>query len=330
MANLIYRASAEAPIPSATSVKGALLTNLEVDGNFRSLQFSLQGALAILNAATSNNIVSTLVFRDTAGNFSANSIIAESMSAGSFAGIFNGSLNGDSFGTHYGDVSGNVSGNAGTVTNGVYTTGNQTIDGTKTFSSTVIGRNSGSTDAAFSSTTSGGAFTAMWTRRGPFSSTASTTGNTYAPVFSHTYTHNSGWNGIYSTGVLNVGSATAGSFVIHHINSAGTENRSWEFKGASGDFVSPGNVTAFSDIRLKTNLQQIQNALEKVKSITGYTYTRKDTNEKQTGLLAHEVGNILPEAVVSGEKYLAVAYGNMMGLIVEAIKELDKKIEDLK
>lgn len=98
---------------------------------------------------------------------------------------------------------------------------------------------------------------------------------------------------------------------------------------ATGDITATGNVTAYSDVRLKTDLQRIDSALDKVEKLAGYTFTRTDTGDRQTGLLAQDVQSVLPEAVVEGE-YLSVAYGNLMGLMVEAIKELRADLAELK
>lgn len=93
----------------------------------------------------------------------------------------------------------------------------------------------------------------------------------------------------------------------------------------TGSVTASSNITAYSDLRLKEDLQIISSALDKVRQLTGYTFTRKDTGERQTGLIAQEVQAVLPEAVEEG-KFLSIAYGNMIGLLVEAIKELDRKI----
>lgn len=101
----------------------------------------------------------------------------------------------------------------------------------------------------------------------------------------------------------------------------------------SGNFVATGNITAYSDIRLKTDIQVIPDALEKVCSLRGVTYNRIDTNEKQTGLIAQELYKVLPEAVHIGtdeEQTMSIAYGNVVGLLVESIKELRAEIEALK
>lgn len=97
----------------------------------------------------------------------------------------------------------------------------------------------------------------------------------------------------------------------------------------SGNVTATGNVTAFSDPRLKTDLVQISDALDKVARLTGYTYERIDTGERQVGLLSTDVEAVVPEAVQKGREYDAVNYGGLMGLMVEAIKELTARVEKL-
>ena len=103
-----------------------------------------------------------------------------------------------------------------------------------------------------------------------------------------------------------------------------------------------------SDRRLKEDITPIIDALNKVQQLTGYTYMRKtDSKEgdkarirtRETGLLAQEVQAVLPEAVTKSAitrglgqnetDYLGVAYGNMAGLFVEAIKEMSRRIDTL-
>jgi hypothetical protein len=99
-----------------------------------------------------------------------------------------------------------------------------------------------------------------------------------------------------------------------------------------GDSIVHGDQTTDSDIRVKSDLVKIENALEKVKQLTGYTFTRTATNTRSTGLVAQDVQNVLPEAV--GEDpttgTLTLAYGNLAGLIVEAIKDLANEINEIK
>jgi hypothetical protein len=126
--------------------------------------------------------------------------------------------------------------------------------------------------------------------------------------------------GTVTTGAL---SASTGTF-SGTLSTTGGANLS-----VSGAITSVGDITSTSDARLKKDLEKIDSALEKVDLLTGYTFTRIDTGRRQAGLLAQDVQKVLPEAVMEGE-YLSVAYGNMMGLIVEAIKELKQEVEALK
>ena len=94
-----------------------------------------------------------------------------------------------------------------------------------------------------------------------------------------------------------------------------------------GDFFASGNITAYSDARLKSNVRTIDNALDKVTSMRG-VYFDKD-GKAGTGVIAQEVEKVLPEAVFDGE-YKSVAYGNIVGILIEAIKELKAELDVIK
>jgi len=97
-----------------------------------------------------------------------------------------------------------------------------------------------------------------------------------------------------------------------------------------GTITATGDVTAFSDIRIKKNINDIDNALDKVLKLKGVTFERLSDNKKSLGVIAQDVLSVIPE-VVREEKdgYLSVAYGNIVGVLIEAIKELNSKIEIL-
>lgn len=89
-----------------------------------------------------------------------------------------------------------------------------------------------------------------------------------------------------------------------------------------------------SDLRLKENLQIINNALDKVTQVNGYTFNYKDTpDERVSGIVAQEIEKVLPEVVFDHERnngtYKAVRYDNVIPLLLEAIKELKGKVDDL-
>jgi hypothetical protein len=107
------------------------------------------------------------------------------------------------------------------------------------------------------------------------------------------------------------------------------------FNPSTGNMVVGGTVTANSDEKLKTNIKTITNALEKVLSLRGVEYDRVDTGEHQIGVIAQEVEKIIPEVVYPKGPYpdyetKSVAYSNLIGLFIEAIKDLKLEIEELK
>lgn len=98
----------------------------------------------------------------------------------------------------------------------------------------------------------------------------------------------------------------------------------------AGHFTATGNVTAYSDVRVKTNFETIKDALDKVCRLNGLTFDRTDNPKvgRQAGLIAQQVQEVLPEAVTELENgHLAVAYGNLMSILVEAIKELKEQVD---
>jgi hypothetical protein len=95
--------------------------------------------------------------------------------------------------------------------------------------------------------------------------------------------------------------------------------------------TATGDITAYSDERLKENVQVIDNAMDKVQAVSGITFTRKADGSTSTGVTAQELQAVLPEAVKVDENgLLSVAYGNVVGLLIEAVKELKADIDSLK
>lgn len=99
----------------------------------------------------------------------------------------------------------------------------------------------------------------------------------------------------------------------------------------SGDVIAAGDVTAFSDEQLKTNIQPIENALTRLTQLNGVTFTRTDLqdNKRHAGFIAQEVQAVFPEVVHKQGELLALAYGNLVALLVESIKELNGKVLQL-
>ena len=237
-------------------------------------------------------------------------------------GNLQGNVTGNVTGNLTGVVTGSLVGNAATVTNGVYTVGDQTIGGTKTFSDRVVGRGSGNSDGlyAFYGASVGGPFASMWTRRGPYTSFVSHTGSSFSPSMTAVYEYTGAYSGVYSIGHLATGGANPGNFAIHHLNSSGTANNIWLFDGATGSFTASGDIAANSDERLKQNWRDLpENFLELLAAVKHGVYDRKDTGHTQAGVSAQGMLSALPEVVLeSADGLLSVNYGN--AALVAAIK----------
>jgi hypothetical protein len=129
------------------------------------------------------------------------------------------------------------------------------------------------------------------------------------------------------------------SFFLNHNNSINEEFR----MESDGDFHADGDVIAFSttisDERLKTDIEKIENATDKVSQLNGYTLTYKADGVKSAGVIAQEVEKVLPSAVREkelplksddGVAYKTVQYDQIIGLLIESIKELKQEINELK
>jgi len=102
----------------------------------------------------------------------------------------------------------------------------------------------------------------------------------------------------------------------------------------TGSVTASGDVIAFSDKKVKTNIKTIDNALKKVSKLRGVSYNRTDIDDKsdKIGVIAQEVKEVLPEVVSYDDEkdLLGVDYGKMAGVFIEAIKELKAEVDSLK
>lgn len=157
-----------------------------------------------------------------------------------------------------------------------------------------------------------------------------------------TFNHHSGTPDVTGNSFrieTNVDSTTGGFMVFEGLSTttAGVDvnlNMMATMYADTGNMTINGSLTQNSDLRIKKDLQIIPDALDKLKTLNGYTYTRTDRpmEFQQTGCVAQEVQAVLPEAVVVGEdeqQTLSIAYGSMVGLLVQAIKELEAKVAAL-
>jgi hypothetical protein len=217
----------------------------------------------------------------------------------------------------------NITGNSATVTNGVYTTGNQDIAGIKNFTAGILRATRSAASASHIALEANSGFTQMISSASPGSGTAVEYRFLMGTTRRLTISTNGGMR-------LGVNSPT----------------------NTAGRFEAENDIVAFaSDRRLKTNVSIIENALDKVKLLSGITYEWNEkakevagfeNDRRLVGVYAQELQSVLPEAVQlapfdseggvskSGENYLTVQYEKIVPLLIEAIKEQQREIEDLK
>lgn len=204
----------------------------------------------------------------------------------------------------------NTTGSAGSVANaltagtGISYSSGTTYNGSAAITINNAGVTSITAGSGISVSASTGGVTITNTSTGPSISNDTTTNATYYPVWA---------------------TATTGSF-----STAGVSSTKFTFNPSTGT-ASATVFSATSDERLKDEITIITDALAKIKQLRGINYKWKDSGLAGTGLSAQDVQQVVPEAVViapNGD--LSVAYGNLLGLLVEGMKDLAAQVEELK
>ena len=207
-------------------------------------------------------------------------------------------------------LSGNISGNAATVTTIPNLTGDITSSGTATAIAAGVIVNadiSGSAAIAVSklaaSTISG-----------------VTLGNNLATLTRGTYLTGSNYNGNAArTWAVDATSANTASKVVA--------------RDGNGDFsarnITCVNLNSTSDINLKDDIRPFENALSTVNQLNGVHFTWKQDDKKSIGVIAQEIEAILPELVTETDGIKTVNYNGLIGILIEAVKELSEKVEKL-
>ena len=140
---------------------------------------------------------------------------------------------------------------------------------------------------------------------------------------------------VYSGGTCQIWDTTSGAPFLKCTAGTNVEIGQAGSRGlyVFGAITASGNVTAFSDIRVKDNVEQIGGALDRLQAIRGVTYTRNDLEDKErryAGVIAQEIEAVLPEAVFDSDGKKSVDYNATIGLLIEAIKELRAEVAELK
>lgn len=110
-----------------------------------------------------------------------------------------------------------------------------------------------------------------------------------------------------------------------------TGNAATAIRWATGCTIAlTGDVTAFSAAWFNTEVATISNALGLVNNLRGVSFKRIDSGNRGIGVIAQELAAVVPEAVqVNDDGLLSVAYGNLVGVLIEAVKELSGKVDRL-
>ena len=99
----------------------------------------------------------------------------------------------------------------------------------------------------------------------------------------------------------------------------------------TGNILASGNITAYSDERLKTNVQELDNTLSAIQNIRGVSYTRSDTKDNSIGVMAQDVETMFPELICESDDGMkSVNYNGLVGVLFSAVKELSATVKQLK
>lgn len=184
-------------------------------------------------------------------------------------------------------------------------------------------------DSAGNANTVGGIGAGSFVRNDTYNSA-----NAGLQVFRNIGTTTPSWpDGNHTFGLEN---SDAGHIVVN-FHRAGYTSNNLVYNGSTFSFdmtiVSSGDICAYSDARVKENIITVENALDKVTKMRGVFYNRTDSDDKsrKVGVIAQEMLEVLPEVVNEDNAGMYnVSYGNIAGVLIEAIKEQQAIIEDLK
>jgi hypothetical protein len=148
---------------------------------------------------------------------------------------------------------------------------------------------------------------------------------------------------IFISPITNAGGLTASNFTLWRYG-PNSSFGDWVFKIDYNDvnttfiyqcnIIATGNVTAYSDIRLKENIETIDNPLEKIQKMRGVYYTLKEdsSSQRKIGVIAQEMEEVLPEVVytdTSEDKFKSVAYGNIVAVLLEGMKAQESTLRSI-
>lgn len=127
-------------------------------------------------------------------------------------------------------------------------------------------------------------------------------------------------------------STNATNYPLFAANASGNESprtdTGFTYNPNSGELTAV-ILTASSDVAVKEDIKPLTGAIDMVKQLTGYSYTRKSNKSQEIGVLAQDVEKVVPSLVRGEEGNKSVAYGNLVALLIEAIKDQQEQITTL-
>ena len=151
------------------------------------------------------------------------------------------------------------------------------------------------------------------------------------PLQAYSTSNNSAFFSFHKSGQYAVNMGLDADSVLRIGGWSAAANR-WQLD-MSGNMTVAGDVTAYSDARVKENVETVEDALDKVLNLRGVYYNRTDSDDKRrkVGVIAQEILEVIPEVVgQDNDGMYNVSYGNIVGVLIEAIKEQQKQIDELK
>jgi hypothetical protein len=118
------------------------------------------------------------------------------------------------------------------------------------------------------------------------------------------------------------GTITVGTLIASSVNYNGNVS-------ITGDLDVLGDISSSSDINLKENIKTVENSLNTLTQLRGVSFDWKKTGRSSYGVIAQELEEILPELVKTGE-VKSVNYNGLIGVLIEAVKELSEEVKELK